>query len=616
MRARALLTAILMMMTACKERGDALTAADPIRDDVGIAPPDGGGGHSDDAVVIPDTAPPDTSTVDTGPPPPPPPDASSLGWPGWENATIYFMITDRFFDGNPANNHSYGRKSDGLDEVGTFHGGDLAGITQKLEGGFFTNLGVSALWITAPYEQIHGWVVGGGGQFAHYSYHGYYPLDWTTLDENFGTEAELEKLVDTAHSLGIRVLVDVVLNHAGYATARDLSELEIDVLQPGWEDASVAEYYDFIDFDSLNWANWWGPQWVRADLPGYSAPGNNPFTQQVTFLPDFKTESPVTVAPPPFFAKRPHSKVEAREGYRVRDYLIEWLTRWIREYGIDGFRCDTVKHVELDAWAELAAAADAAHAEWRANHPDKAFPDEEYPDLDNTFWMVGEVFPHGVTKSDYFDHGFDAVLNFDFQGDSGKALADPKTIDAIYVEYAEKLNGDPDFNVVTYASSHDTDLFFDKWAKGDLDKQKLGGTFLMLSPGAIQVFYGDENARPEGPGGGDATQGTRSDYQWGANPQVLSHWQKLGVFRKKHHGVGAGAHTKIADDPYTFRRQLDDDTVYVVLLADGKTTVDVSADWADGDPVRNAYTDTTTTVKDGAVTLSAKGPILLERVLE
>lgn len=77
----------------------------------------------------------------------------------WHNATVYFVLTDRFENGNPANDHSYGRRSDGLQEIGTFHGGDLAGLTQKLD--YLQQLGVNALWISSPLEQIHGWVGGG-----------------------------------------------------------------------------------------------------------------------------------------------------------------------------------------------------------------------------------------------------------------------------------------------------------------------------------------------------------------------------------------------------------------------------------------------------------------------
>jgi len=110
-----------------------------------------------------------------------------------DNPIVYFVVTDRFLDGDAANDDSYGRKRepDPKNDVGTFHGGDLKGLTTKLKEGWFKQLGVNAIWITAPYEQIHGWVVGGNKEFKHYAYHGYYALDYTLLDKAMGTPDDL-----------------------------------------------------------------------------------------------------------------------------------------------------------------------------------------------------------------------------------------------------------------------------------------------------------------------------------------------------------------------------------------------------------------------------------------
>ena len=100
----------------------------------------------------------------------------------WDNASVYFLLTDRFRNGNTSNDHSYNRGLDqsgkvlsNIDDRATFHGGDFAGVTQSIEDGYFNNLGVNAIWISAPYEQTHGYVVGSDGNpsYAHYSYHGY-----------------------------------------------------------------------------------------------------------------------------------------------------------------------------------------------------------------------------------------------------------------------------------------------------------------------------------------------------------------------------------------------------------------------------------------------------------
>jgi alpha-amylase len=139
----------------------------------------------------------------------------------WHNATVYFVLTDRFVNGNPANDNSYGRHKDGMQEIGTFHGGDLQGLTSRLD--YLQQLGVNALWISSPLEQIHGWVGGGTkGDFPHYAYHGYYAQDWTKLDANMGTEQTCVAWSMRRTKRGMRILFDVVMNHTGYATLADM----------------------------------------------------------------------------------------------------------------------------------------------------------------------------------------------------------------------------------------------------------------------------------------------------------------------------------------------------------------------------------------------------------
>lgn len=142
-----------------------------------------------------------------------------------------------------------------MQEIGTFHGGDLRGLTSKLD--YLQQLGVNALWISAPFEQIHGWVGGGTkGDFPHYAYHGYYTQDWTTLDANMGSEADLRALVDGAHQRGIRILFDVVMNHAGYATLADMQEYQFGALY-----LSGAERQKILGDRWTNWRPAVGQSW-------------------------------------------------------------------------------------------------------------------------------------------------------------------------------------------------------------------------------------------------------------------------------------------------------------------------------------------------------------------
>ncbi|ALR78587.1 alpha-amylase [[Enterobacter] lignolyticus] len=486
----------------------------------------------------------------------------------WHNATVYFVLTDRYVNGNPDNDTSYGRHKDGMQEIGTFHGGDLQGLASRLD--YLQQLGVNALWISSPLEQIHGWVGGGSnGDFPHYAYHGYYPMDWTRLDANMGTEADLRHLVDEAHRRGIRILFDVVMNHTGYATLADMQQYRFGALYlqgdelkktlgERWGDwrpgpgQTWHSFNDYINFsDKAAWDTWWGKAWIRTDIGDYDSPGFDDLTMSLAFLPDLKTESTIPSGLPVFYQHKPDTRATAIAGYTPRDYLTHWLSHWVREYGIDGFRIDTAKHVEQAAWQQLKTQASAALTEWKKENPGQS------PD-DGAFWMTGEAWGHGVMQSEYYRHGFDAMINFDYQEQAAKAVACFADIEATWQQMAEKLQS---FNVLSYLSSHDTRLF----REGGSEAAEL----LLLAPGAVQIFYGDESARPFGPTGSDPLQGTRSDMNWqdvtGSAAARVAHWQTLGQFRARHPAIGAGRQTTLSlPQGYGFVRETADDKVMVV----------------------------------------------------
>ena len=106
----------------------------------------------------------------------------------WEGANVYFLLTDRFNNGNPDNDINFDR----TEETGVlrgFEGGDIKGITQKIKEGYFTDLGINAIWFTPIVEQIHGATDEGTGKT--YGYHGYWAKDWTAIDPNFGAKKDL-----------------------------------------------------------------------------------------------------------------------------------------------------------------------------------------------------------------------------------------------------------------------------------------------------------------------------------------------------------------------------------------------------------------------------------------
>lgn len=518
----------------------------------------------------------------------------------WENANIYFLLTDRFYNGDPSNDLNFNRTKKTAKLRG-FEGGDLKGVIQKIEEGYFDKLGITALWLTPWFEQIHGGTDEGTGMT--YAYHGYWPGDWTSLDPNFGTEEDLAKLVETAHAHGIRIVMDVIINHTGPVTPED----------PVWP-----------------------AEWVRTSPPCafVSYETTVPCTL-VKNLPDIRTESADPVELPPQLLEKweKEGKLETelneldaffqRTAYprTPRYYIIKWLSDFIRKYGIDGFRLDTAKHIEEEVWKELAKEANAALDAWKKEHPGNVLDDQD-------FFMVAEVYGYGISggksysfgdrEVDYYAHGITSMINFEFK-ESAK-----QSYEALFSSYSEELNGELEgCAVLNYISSHDDGGPFDMERKNPLE----AATKLLLCPGASQVYYGDESSRELIIQGtrGDAT--LRGNMNWDemeaglsrngyAISAVLEHYQRLGQFRRDHPSVGAGRHQMISSKPYLFSRSYDraeySDRVVVGLdLTTGEKTIPVKGTFEDGTELYDYYSGSYLTVNKGNVTLHSEYNLVL-----
>ena len=518
----------------------------------------------------------------------------------WQNANIYFLLTDRFQNGDNTNDVNFGRTAPAAKLRG-FMGGDIKGITQKIEEGYFDRLGISAIWFTPVIEQVHAPVNEGTGNT--YGFHGYWAKDWTRLDPNFGTEKDLAQLVASAHQHGIRIVLDGVINHTGPASAID----------PLWND--------------------WARTGPRCRYTSYET---TTACALVDNLPDIYTESDKPVELPSFLKEkwRKEGRLEKetaeldaffkRTGYprAPRFYIIKWLTDYIRQYGVDGYRCDTAKHIEESVWAEFRKEADIAFSDWKRANRAKVLDN-------NDFYLVGEVYNYNISggrlydfgdkKVDFFANGFDALINFELKYDAQKP-----SYESIFSKYNQLLQNElKGKSVLNYLASHDDGGPFDKARKKPFE----AGTKLLLCPGATQVYYGDETNRSlDIPGTeGDAT--LRSFMNWdelSANTErsgfktqeVLAHWQKLGRFRKDHPAVGAGIHTMLTASPYTFKRVYSsgnyNDVVVVGLdLPKGKKTIDVRGVFPDGAKLTDQYSGQNLEVINGKVMVNSDWEIVL-----
>lgn len=508
----------------------------------------------------------------------------------WQNATVYFMLTDRFNNADPSNDQAYNRTKETAKLRG-FEGGDIKGITEKIEQGYFNRLGVDAIWMTPLIEQVHGYDDSDG---LTYSYHGYWPKDWTAVDANFGDENDLKQMIASAHQQGIKVLLDVIINHTGPKTQAD-------------------------------WA--WPDSWIRTKpICQWHNYQENTQCALATSLTDIKTESEAEVELPPQLIKKWQTEGRLKQELAELDrffertkyprapkyYIVKWLTDWVRDYGVDGFRVDTAKHVEAEIWAVLKKESEFALKTWKQNNPQQV--QDDLP-----FYMVGEVYHWGINgygntakdglsydygdkQVNFFEHGFDALINMGFVADAGKP------IEQTFSSYSKALNNElSGKGVLSYIGSHDDQNSYDRERS-----QPFETAFkLMLAPGGVQIYYGDELARPMYAENayGDANMRTPMNWQDIKTPQtqaILAHWQKLGKFRQHYDVVGSGTHKQLSQTPYIFKRELSGSPSILVAkdLPIGAKTISVYELYADGEQVFDHYSNTTLTVRNGSIKLN------------
>lgn len=442
--------------------------------------------------------------------------------------------------------------------------------------------------------------------------------------------------------------MDVVMNHVGYNNTQDMITYKHGYTEHtnGWLAKTGGKWdaNDTVKWENSYWdSSWFGP-WIRSF--GYAS--GDEYGGSCGGLPDVKTEltsskgmapvlvtkwgqekdsDPCTVAGTgnttgnkigdyrnPSVADTDWLSING--DYRTdmnvapADYQVAWLSAWVREVGIDGFRCDTAKHVEPFRWGQLKDACTAALEAWR-NDSSKSKKyngvDTGAADWDESFWMTGECFGWtaiGGSGGEYYGTGkFDSMINFSYNGSQGggtsssyPSSSDWNTYLSINTAKKDDDNNGNLNNVLTYLSSHDTKLC----RPSDAIAQ---GTMFTLLPGGIQIYYGDESSRPQAYlGCGDTDMMTRGDMNWdeieGSKKAQVAHWGKVGNFRKYNPAVGAGVGS---GTKRTYSGAAGENKVAIGI--DG-TSVDVSGLFADGTTVYNWYDGTSAKVSGGKVTFA------------
>jgi len=364
----------------------------------------------------------------------------------WDEARIYFMLTDRFKDGDPSNN---GGEDGDLDEYDpnhkeAYHGGDFQGIIDELD--YIDDLGINTIWITPIVDNIDfnkglDFTTSGDLEAKQYAYHGYWAEDFEKLDAHLGDINKFKELIDRAHDKGIKIMLDVVVNHAGYGMKGEVDTEEGD---NDWE----ADSKHLPSEEAINKLK--GMLRVGdEELIGHEVKG------ELDNLPDFKTEDPA-----------------------VRNQLIEWQTAWLerartdRGDTIDFFRIDTVKHVEEATWQALK---------------------NSLVEIDPNFKMIGEYWAASVDNDGgYLGTGqMDSLLDFEFKN-KAQAFVNG-SLDEVE-EYLQDRNGriNSDATLGQFLSSHDQNGFLTEYVGGDVAKLKVAAALQITSKGQPVIYYGEE----------------------------------------------------------------------------------------------------------------------------
>ncbi|WP_018685067.1 alpha-amylase family glycosyl hydrolase [Actinokineospora enzanensis] len=412
--------------------------------------------------------------------------------PGGER--FYFVMPDRFADGDPGNDRGGSPSTDrlvtGFDptDKGFYHGGDLAGLRARL--GYLKGMGTTAIWMTPMFANK--WVQGSGTDVSA-AYHGYWTTDFTRLDPHFGTTDDMRAVIADAHRLGMRVFFDIVANHT--ADVIDYAE-------------HSHEYRNTRDFPYRDRAG--SPVDVkeragRADFPEITA---FPYTPVVS---DPHAKSPAWLNDPTLYHNRGDSTFTGEsteygdfsglddlmtENPRVVRGMEDIFTSWIDTLDIDGYRVDTVKHVNLEFWQALSPYVKA----YARTH---GKPD---------FFVFGEVYDADPTvTSNYTTRGrMQATLDFPFRAGALDLLSGKGSTHLASVLLDDDRYTDADSNAYslpTFLGNHDMGRL--AWMLRDrgvpepelLRRLELGNALMYLWRGNPVVYYGDEQGFAGG--GGD-----------------------------------------------------------------------------------------------------------------
>jgi len=419
---------------------------------------------------------------------------SNDGWT-WRDAALYFAFTDRFHNGNQDNDGPADCLS--ASSPTNWHGGDFAGIREKVEEGYFTALGIDVLWISPVIDNPNGCMSGTIEGVTYTAYHGYFPVDLEAAEENFGSIEELRELVDIAHQHGIRVIIDFVANHV-----HEDSSLWQDYGLDGW-------FHDFYPCE---------PNWDKP-IECWFQP----------YLPDLDY---------------------------TNDEVVETLTDnavyWIYETGVDGFRVDAVKHMVHNFMRTL---------RWKIEQrvATAAIPFYMVGETFMGEWGGGTGEAETVIKEYVNDWELNGQFDFPFYWKIVKAVGRDEGDFVEFAGFLSESAGYWGENalMVSFIGNHDVPRFLshaggqieDLWGNGSktqglydppeqpagpeaYDRSKLAIGLLFTLPEIPMLYYGDETGLA-GAGDPDNRRDMKFENLSEHQAAILQFARKIGVIRRQ-----------------------------------------------------------------------------------
>ncbi|MDP6869632.1 MAG: alpha-amylase family glycosyl hydrolase [Candidatus Poseidoniaceae archaeon] len=459
-------------------------------------------------------------------------DSLAVFWTGpqsdfvWEDALIYMVMTDRFVNGNTSNDGS----PTGAEAEADWQGGDLEGVTQMIESGYFTDLGVNALWISPFNTNPNGSFIAGDGQHQVSGYHGYWPIEPRQVDPRFGGEEALEEMVDAAHSMGIRVMADFVVNHVheDHVYAQE---------HPDWFNQGC-----ICGTSECDWTE------RRLDC------------LFMDYMPDLDWKN-----------------------RNASEQVISDALWWIEEFDLDGLRVDAVKHVDDHAITNLAT---------RINEKFEATGTDFYLKGETAMGWSGHSLEDNAEQYETInryigDDSLDGQADFVLYHAVVDNVFTTGNMDYQHLDYWTNRSQDQyveDSVMVPYLGSHDSPRYisriendstqWNQWEEQSLpttpslssyQSAKQGLAWLLTTPGAPMIYMADEFGQH---GGADPDNRRMLDFNFTDEQQDLYNFTRdIANLRLEHEVLRRGTYSTFhaEADLLAYEMTSDDESLLIIL---------------------------------------------------